>query len=222
MGGGRLACLRTGCRGVWGCSRGTSQEGAREAGVECESEPPWSGEPERRSGSDETELVSSLESKPLSLELSVGNCSSFKMEDLLLFGPRVITGGHFFAREIFSRGSREITKQLPEHHARSLSNPGFCAAPRLVGAGLVRTRVQPRERSQRELLSCGAPRGGEPARQPRELGSARSLPGLRLWVSFQGAIDGVIPPQCTHLLPLQKKEKKFVVVVLFCFLNRHL
>lgn len=43
------------------------------------------GEPERRSGSDERELVSSLEPLPLSLELSVGNRSSCKMEGSALW-----------------------------------------------------------------------------------------------------------------------------------------
>lgn len=63
--------------------------------MECESEPPWSGEPERRSGSDETELVSSLESKPLSLELSVGNRSSYKMEGSPALWPESYHGKAF-------------------------------------------------------------------------------------------------------------------------------
>ena len=159
-----------------------------------------------------------MEPQPLSLELSVGNRSSCKMEGSALWPERFVV--FFFVLYCFLSyhekaflctgdvfpwipGDCKTAPSAP----RLLSNPGFCAAPQ-VGVGLVWTRVQPRERSQRELLSSCARRGGEPALpgQPGKLRSARRLPGLRLWVSFQRATDGVIPPHCTHLLPLQRRR----------------
>lgn len=174
----------------------------------CESEPPWPGEPDRRSGSDERELVSSLEPQPLSLELSVGTAVPVKWKDLL-FGRRVIRRRHFSAREIFSRGFRELTKPLPAHYARSLSNAGFCAAPRWA-RGSCRLGCS---RGSEANRSFTAGRRTCPA-SPENL-ALRGLCQVCGSGCFQRAIDGVIRPHCIHLLPLQKRKKS---LLLFCLL----
>ena len=122
----------------------------------------------------------------------------------LFFGRRVevIPERHVLARETFSRAFREDYTIGP-HAPRSITRVLRFLCGSGVGAGLVRTPVQPREPSQ--------PRGPY---SPRSAGR-RTCPTSRGKLGSRGvcqvcgsrrALDRVIPPHCTHFLPLQKRK----------------
>lgn len=182
----------------------------------CESEPPWPGEPDRRSGSDERELVSSLEPQPLSLELSVGTAVPVKWKDLL-FGRRVkLSGegislhGRYFPVDSGSLQNRSQRTTLAHCRTQVFVQPlGGRGARADSGAA---AGVKP---------TGASPQGGEPARPARKtwlcavfarFAALGEFPESHRW----GNTTTLHPPSS-----ITEEEKKFVVV-LFCFLNRHL
>lgn len=128
----------------------------------------------------------------LSLQLSVGSRISIRGKGGLSgLGLGAIPRRLVFAKETFSRGFREIMKQLPTRHPRSLRSLDLrgrqVGAGRGADAGPKPTRAAERQRSA----------GGEPARPARQTWRLAALSCLACssgW-ALQRAADGVSPSQ---------------------------